>query len=288
MKTTVTEVAYAKVNLTMDVLEPRPDGYHDVKSVMQEVQLCDKVTLTRTDDDKLVLTSNVDTLPLDEDNTIIKAVRAFEKETGASVGGLSIHLEKNIPVEAGVGGGSSDAAAVLRGLDELYGRNKPLVEQTGMAAEVGSDVPFFLYGGTCIVEGKGDVVGRLAGLPDCWFVLCKPDFSLSTAEMYKRVDDQKLSDDRPDSLSVMLGLEWQELEFIAKRVGNVFEQVLTEEEQKAVSGIKETLLSCGAMGASMSGSGPLVYGIFEGEEEAKKAVDALKGTYSQVFLTQSV
>ena len=288
MKTTVTEVAYAKVNLTMDVLEPRPDGYHDVKSVMQEVQLCDKVTLTRTDDDKLVLTSNVDTLPLDEDNTIIKAVRAFEKETGASVGGLSIHLEKNIPVEAGVGGGSSDAAAVLRGLDELYGRNKPLGEQTGMAAEVGSDVPFFLYGGTCIVEGKGDVVGRLAGLPDCWFVLCKPDFSLSTAEMYKRVDDQKLSDDRPDSLSVMLGLEWQELEFIAKRVGNVFEQVLTEEEQKAVSGIKETLLSCGAMGASMSGSGPLVYGIFEGEEEAKKAVDALKATYSQVFLTQSV
>lgn len=288
MKTTVTEVAYAKVNLTMDVLEPRPDGYHDVKSVMQEVQLCDKVTLTRTDDDKLVLTSNVDTLPLDENNTIIKAVRAFEKETGASVGGLSIHLEKNIPVEAGVGGGSSDAAAVLRGLDELYGRNKPLVEQTGMAAEVGSDVPFFLYGGTCIVEGKGDVVGRLAGLPDCWFVLCKPDFSLSTAEMYKRVDDQKLSDDRPDSLSVMLGLEWQELEFIAKRVGNVFEQVLTEEEQKAVSGIKETLLSCGAMGASMSGSGPLVYGIFEGEEEAKKAVDALKATYSQVFLTQSV
>ena len=288
MKTTVTEVAYAKVNLTMDVLEPRPDGYHDVKSVMQEVQLCDKVTLTRTDDDKLVLTSNVDTLPLDEDNTIIKAVRAFEKETGASVGGLSIHLEKNIPVEAGVGGASSDAAAVLRGLDELYGRNKPLVEQTGMAAEVGSDVPFFLYGGTCIVEGKGDVVGRLAGLPDCWFVLCKPDFSLSTAEMYKRVDDQKLSDDRPDSLSVMLGLEWQELEFIAKRVGNVFEQVLTEEEQKAVSGIKETLLSCGAMGASMSGSGPLVYGIFEGEEEAKKAVDALKATYSQVFLTQSV
>ncbi|MDY4953637.1 MAG: 4-(cytidine 5'-diphospho)-2-C-methyl-D-erythritol kinase [Candidatus Onthomonas sp.] len=288
MKTTVTEVAYAKVNLTMDVLEPRPDGYHDVKSVMQEVQLCDKVTLTRTDDDKLVLTSNVDTLPLDEDNTIIKAVRAFEKETGASVGGLSIHLEKNIPVEAGVGGGSSDAAAVLRGLDELYGRNKPLVEQTGMAAEVGSDVPFFLYGGTCIVEGKGDVVGRLAGLPDCWFVLCKPDFSLSTAEMYKRVDDQKLSDDRPDSLSVMLGLEWQELEFVAKRVGNVFEQVLTEEEQKAVSGIKETLLSCGAMGASMSGSGPLVYGIFEGEEEAKKAVDALKATYSQVFLTQSV
>lgn len=288
MKTTVTEVAYAKVNLTMDVLEPRPDGYHDVKSVMQEVQLCDKVTLTRTDDDKLVLTSNVDTLPLDENNTIIKAVRAFEKETGASVGGLSIHLEKNIPVEAGVGGGSSDAAAVLRGLDELYGRNKPLVEQTGMAAEVGSDVPFFLYGGTCIVEGKGDVVGRLAGLPDCWFVLCKPDFSLSTAEMYKRVDDQKLSDDRPDSLSVMLGLEWQELEFVAKRVGNVFEQVLTEEEQKAVSGIKETLLSCGAMGASMSGSGPLVYGIFEGEEEAKKAVDALKATYSQVFLTQSV
>lgn len=288
MKTTVTEVAYAKVNLTMDVLEPRPDGYHDVKSVMQEVQLCDKVTLTRTDDDKLVLTSNVDTLPLDEDNTIIKAVRAFEKETGASVGGLSIHLEKNIPVEAGVGGGSSDAAAVLRGLDELYGRNKPLVEQTGMAAEVGSDVPFFLYGGTCIVEGKGDVVGRLAGLPDCWFVLCKPDFSLSTAEMYKRVDDQKLSDDRPDSLSVMLGLEWQELEFIAKRVGNVFEQVLTEEEQKAVSGIKETLLGCGAMGASMSGSGPLVYGIFEGEEEAKKAVDTLKATYSQVFLTQSV
>lgn len=287
MKMTVTEVAHAKLNLTLDVLEKLPDGYHAVKSVMQAVQLCDQVTLTKTEGTELVLTSNVDTVPLDENNTIIKAVRVFEKETGAAVGGLSIHLEKNIPVAAGVGGGSSDAAAVLRGLNELYGTNKSLYELLNISSKVGSDVPYCIYGGTCIVEGKGEQVGRLADLPSCWIVLCKPDFSLSTAEMYQRIDGVELTS-RPDIVTVMLGLDWQELSAVAKKVENVFEQVLTDEERNVISGIKETMLNNGAMGASMSGSGPLVYGIFDSEEEAKKAVDALQANYSQVFLTQPV
>lgn len=287
MKTTVTEKAYAKINLTLDVLEVREDGYHALKSVMQTVDLCDLVTLTKTETDGVVVTANVDNVPLDESNTVVAAVKAFEKKTGAAVGGLTIHLEKNIPVAAGVGGGSSDAAAVLRGLDSLFGTNMPVSELAKVGLDVGSDVPFCVYGGACVVEGRGEQVGRLTGLSPCWIVLCKPDFSLATKEMYQRIDGVELTS-RPDAVTVMLGLEWEDVEAVAKRVLNVFEEALTDEERKAVSSIKDTMLGCGAAGAAMSGSGPLVYGIFTDEIEAKKAVDTLQGTYSNVFLTEPV
>lgn len=285
MKTTVTEKAKAKINLTLDVLAVREDGYHDIKSVMQTVELCDQVTLTKTEEDGIKVTANVDTVPLDESNTVVAAVRAFEEKTGAAVGGLSIHLEKNIPVAAGIGGGSSDAAAVLRGLDKLYGTNLPVTELAKIGINVGSDVPFCVYGGTCVVEGRGEEVGRLTGLSSGWIVLCKPDFSLSSHEMYQRFGSEEM-EPQTDVVTVMLALEWEDVEAVAKRVQNVFETVLTDEERAAVSGIKETMLNCGAAGAAMSGSGPMVYGIFIDEAQAKKAVEALQATYSQVFLTE--
>lgn len=287
MKTTITEKACAKINLTLDVLAVRPDGYHDLKSVMQTVQLCDQVTLTKNEKEGIEVTANVDTVPTDESNIVVAAVKAFEEKTGVKVGGLTIHLEKKIPVAAGVGGGSSDAAAVLRGLNELYETKRASNELLEIANEVGSDVPYCVYGNTCIVEGRGNEVARLPGLPACSIVLCKPDFSLTSEEMYQRISGVELTD-RPDLLTVMMGLDWGELNSVAKRVKNVFEEVLSEEERAAVSGIKETLLSCGAIGAAMSGSGPMVYGIFADEADAKKAVDALQKTYSQVFLTEPV
>lgn len=287
MKTTVTRKAYAKINLSLEVLARRSDGYHDLKSVMQTVQLCDQVTLTKTQGTELVLTADMDTVPLDERNTMAKAVRAFVQETGISVGGLTIHLEKHIPIAAGVGGGSSDAAAVLWGLNDLYETNKGAIELAKIAVEVGSDVPYCVYSGACLVEGKGEQVARLPGLPACWIVLCKPDFSLSTADMYQRIDDAAPRC-KPDQVGLMLALDWEDLNEVAKRVENVFEAVLTEEERTTVSNIKTTMRDCGAAGAVMSGSGSLVYGIFADEAQAKKAVEVLQSTYAQVFLTQPV
>lgn len=287
MKTTVKEQAYAKINLTMDVLEKQLDGYHEIKSVMQALQLCDEITLTKTEGADLVLTSNWDTIPLDETNTAAKAVRAFENKTDVSVGGLTIHLEKKIPVEAGVGGGSSDAAAVLRGLNQMYETNLSHWELAELGEKVGADVPFCVYGNTAFVEGKGERVQPLIGLPACFIVLCKPDFSLSTTEMYQRIDEMEV-ENRPDVVGVLLGTEWEDVQAIAKRVSNVFEVAVPQEEKDVIAEIKKTMLDQGAIGAAMSGSGPLVYGIFTSNEKAKAAADALKATYSEVFLTQPV
>jgi 4-diphosphocytidyl-2-C-methyl-D-erythritol kinase len=291
MKTTVTEAAYAKLNLTLDVLEKLEDGYHSIKSIMQSVQLCDQVTLTRTDGTDVKLTSNVDTIPLDESNTAMAAVRAFEAQTGTTVGGLEIHIEKNIPVECGVGGGSSDAAAVLRGLNELYETNLPRVELAKIASGVGSDVPFCVFKDTSIVSGMGNEVEAVPGLSDCWFVLCKPDFNLSTAEMYERLDgvEPATKPDHPGMIMALGALSWaNDIASVAKRVENVFEVVLTGEERDAVADIKETLLDNGALGAAMSGSGPMTFGIFDDEAAAKKAADALQAKYKDVFLTEPV
>ena len=289
MKTTVTEAAYAKLNLTLDVLKKQDDGYHTIKSIMQSVQLCDQVTLTKTEGTEVKLTSNVDTIPLDESNTAMAAVRAFENKTERKVEGLEIHIEKNIPVECGAGGGSSDAAAVLRGLNELYETNLSRVELAKVAGNVGSDVPFCVMKNTSIVGGTGDEVEELPGLDDCWFVLCKPDFSLSTADMYERLDGVEPAT-RPDHAGMIMALgalSWaNDIASVAKRVENVFEVVLTGEERDAVADIKETLLDNGALGAAMSGSGPLTYGIFDNEEAAKKAVEALQAKYKDVFLTE--
>lgn len=287
MKTTVTEAAYAKLNLTLDVLEKLEDGYHKIKSIMQSVQLCDQITLTKTDGTDVTVTSNVDTIPLDESNTVIAAVRAFEKKTEIKVEGLTIHIEKNIPVECGAGGGSSDAAAVLRGLNEMYETGLPRYELAKIGIEVGSDVPFCIFKDTSIVDGKGDEVEAVPGLSDCWFVLCKPDFTLSTAEMYERMDGVEPAA-KPDHAGMIMSLGWDDIPSMAKRVANVFEVVLTGEERDAVADIKETLLDNGALGAAMSGSGPLTFGIFSDEAAAKKAAEALQAKYSEVFLTEPV
>ena len=287
MKTTVTEAAYAKLNLTLDVLDKVESGYHTIKSIMQSVELCDQITLTKTDGADVAVTSNVDTIPLDETNTVMKAVRAFEKKTEIKVEGLTIHIEKNIPVACGAGGGSSDAAAVLRGLNELYETGLPRYELASAGLDVGSDVPFCVFRDTSIVEGIGAQVESLPGLPDCWLVLCKPDFSLSTAEMYKRMDEVEPAS-KPDHVTMIVALGWGDMKAIGSRLENVFEVVLTGEERDAVADIKEILLNNGALGAAMTGSGPMTYGLFTDEDAAKKAVEALKEKYSEVFLTHPI
>lgn len=287
MKTTITERANAKINLTLEVLEKRSDGYHNLKSVMQSLQLCDEITLTRTGDGEVIVTSNQNGIPLDKTNTVAAAVGAFAEKTGVTVGGLTIHIEKKIPVAAGLAGGSSDAAAVLRGLNVLCETGLAPWKMAEIGMSVGSDVPYCVYSSCAIVEGKGERVSQLPGMPPCWIVLCKPGFSLSTPEMYRKMDKLELTV-RPKTANVLRGLRHQDLDVIAKHMGNVFEEVLTEEQRYVVDGIKKAMLDAGAIGALMSGSGPTTYGIFTELAAAEKSMEPLRQAYREVFLTQPV
>ena len=209
----------------------------------------------------------------------------FFHKTGTVCEGLSITLFKRIPMGAGLGGGSSDAAAVLRGLRKLYCPELPMRQLQRMSAEIGSDVPFCVRGETALVRGRGDEMIRLPKLPLCWFVICKPDFSFSTAEMFQRIDGlkrEKLS----DSSGLAKALEYQDMREISERLFNGFEQALPSDSP--IFAIKKRLLDAGARGACMTGSGSAVFGLFTEKETAEKAYEALSSDDCRLFLAESV
>ncbi len=284
---TWTEPAYAKINLSLDVLGKRPDGFHDLRMVMQSVSLHDDVTLTLDGGEGLRLATNVGFLPVDERNIAAVAARAFARHTGVSVDGLAIRIEKRIPVCAGTAGGSSDGAAVLRGLNRLFDTGLTLEELAHIGEEAGSDVPYCVLGGTALAEGRGERLKQLRALPACHIVLCKPAFPISTPELFRAIDAVRLRC-RPDTAGMMEALEQDDLHGVARRMFNVFEQALPAKRLGVVEEIRDTMIQRGAIGSCMSGSGPTVFGIFEGEREAKAAVDALKSTYPDTFLTVPV
>ena len=281
------EFAYAKINLTLDVLGKRPDGYHELVMVMQSVSLADTVTFTQTEEPGLTLTSNLGYLPGPDKNIAAIAARVFAERTGVSLDGLHIHLDKQIPVCAGTAGGSSDGAAVLRGLNLWVQTGLSLPARAKMGAEVGSDVPYCVLGCTALVEGRGEEVHYLPALPLCHIVLCKPNFSISTPELFRKIDEVKLRY-HPDTAGVIHALEEGDLAGVSRRMFNVFEQVLPASRRAVVEEIKNTLLDAGALGACMSGTGPTVFGIFEQEEAARTVCDELKRTYPETFLTHNV
>lgn len=284
---TLTEPAWAKINLTLDVLGKRPDGYHELKMVMQSVSLCDQVTMTLGEAEGLRLSTTLGFLPVDERNIAIMAARAFARHTGAELDQLTIHLEKHIPVCAGTAGGSSDGAAVLRGLNRLYGTGLTLEQLAKIGQEVGSDVPYCVLGGTALAQGRGEVLTPLPPLPDCHIVLCKPGFPVSTPELYHAIDNVRLRC-RPDTAGLMEALERQDLPGVAHRMFNVFEQALPAKRRNVIEEIKNTLIQQGALGACMSGSGPTVFGLFHREEDAARAAGELKGTFAETFAVKPV
>lgn len=283
----LTEPAYAKINLTLDVLGRRADGYHDLKMVMQSVSLCDQVTMSLGETEQLTLSTNLGFLPVDEKNIAVMAARAFARHTGADLSGLSMHIDKHIPVCAGTAGGSSDGAAVLRGLNRLFGTGLTPVELAKIGEEVGSDVPYCVLGGTALVQGRGEVVTPLTPLPACHLVLCKPGFPVSTPELYHAIDGIKIRC-RPDTAGLLGALEQGDLRGIAQRMFNVFEQALPPKRRAVIEEIKNTLIQHGALGACMSGSGPTVFGIFLSPEAAEAAAQQLKTSYSETFVAQPV
>ena len=216
-----------------------------------------------------------------------KAVHRISCHTGADLSGLEIELQKHIPVCAGTAGGSSDGAAVLRGLNRWFSCGLSLRHLAEIGEEVGSDVPYCVLGCTALAEGRGEKLTCLPALPDCHIVLCKPGFSVSTPELFRRIDELKLRF-HPDTAGVLAALEEGDLAGVSRRMFNVFEEALPAQRRAVVEEIKSTLLSRGALGACMSGTGPTVFGIFDNAESARSVADELKQSYAETFLTKNV
>ena len=280
------ELARAKLNLTLDILRKREDGYHDLRMVMQSVDLADRVTLETAESGGITAESDLDFLPRGEGNLAVRAAGVFLRETGLTLPGLRIRLEKRVPVCAGMGGGSSDAAAVLRGLRRMLCPEMPQAELERIGALVGSDVPFCVRGGTALAEGRGEVLTDLPPLPDCCLVICKPDFPISTPELFRAVRLRALRC-HPDTRGMTEALEAGDLEGVARRLYNVFEEFLPRRCQE-VGEIRGRLLELGAMGAAMTGSGPTVFGLFREEGAARGAAEDLRRRYRQTFFARPV
>ena len=281
----VEEKACAKVNLTLSVGEKRPDGYHEVETVMTGVGLHDTVTLYRNAGPWDKLECDPPVTERAGDNLCMKALRVFFEEFGPKKDFVTIRLEKTIPTQAGLGGGSSDAAAVLRALRTLYAPQMIDGQLEEMAARLGSDVPFFIRGGTALATGRGEKLAALPDMPPCWLVIVKPEESHSTAAMYAAIDSapQRVSG---DSRAVREGLEKGDLSAVAAGLSNDFQQVLPE--SSAVPAIVEALRQRGALNAQMTGSGSAVFGIFACRAGAEAAAEALKATYPRTFCVEQV
>ena len=284
-ETCVTEMANAKVNLTLCVGKKRPDGYHQVETVMTGVALGDTVTLERHPGirDELICLPPVTERV--EDNLCMKALRVFFAELGAREEYVTITLTKQIPTQAGLGGGSSDAAAVLRGLRRLYAPQLSDTRLEEMAAQLGSDVPYFIRGGTVLATGHGEQLTTLPPMPPCWFVVVKPEEGYATGAMYSAIDRAGAAK-WMDSQAVCQALAAGNLAGVAAGLDNDFQRVLPE--GSAVPEIVETLRQAGALNAQMTGSGSAVFGLFRDREAAEAAAAALQADYPRTFCVSQV
>lgn len=279
--------AFAKLNLTLDILGKREDGYHDLRMVMQSITLADTLTLEENQGEGLRVSANLRFLPTGEKNLAAAAALRFWEALGREPENLDIRIEKRIPVCAGMAGGSSDAAAVLQALNQRAGDPFSPKELARLGERVGSDVPYCVLGGTALAEGRGEVLTPLAPLPRCWVVACKPDFPISTPELFAQADRVKLRR-RPDTAGLVAALEAGDLGGVARRMYNVFEDVLPARLYTRVAEIKNILIQCGALGANMSGSGPTAFGLFDRLEAAQEARACLAQRYRDTFLCETV
>lgn len=277
--------AYAKVNLALDILRRREDGYHDMRMVMQTVSLCDTVTVEEAEQG-FTLCMEGFTPPEGKKTLEQRAAEAFFEAIGQPMPALRVSIEKKTPAYAGLGGGSADVAALLRILRDSYCPAMSCEELERIGFQIGSDMPFCVRGGTALAEGRGEVLADLMPLPDCWFVLCKPEFGIPTPTLFALVDGGEL-ERRPDIDGMMAALSARDLDGVAQRLGNVFEDVLPEAYHE-VFAIKQQLLELGALNAAMSGSGPTVFGIFREEAAARYAMETLKPQYPQTYLAKPV
>lgn len=275
--------AFAKINLGLDVVRRLENGYHEVKMVMQTVGIYDELTLTRTQEG-ITVTTDHEELPTDDNNLIYKAAKIMMEEYHIP-SGIHIHLKKNIPVAAGMAGGSTDAAATFKGINRMFDLDCTLEELMRLGVRVGADVPYCVLGGTALAEGIGEKLTSLNPAPDCYVLVVKPDISVSTKEVYEHLDAEGITQ-HPD-IDGMVEAIWEEsLQGILDRMGNVLENV-TVEKYPVIDLLKRRLRELGALNSLMSGSGPTVFGIFINERIAREAFEQMKAENPQcrVFLT---
>lgn len=276
--------SYAKINLTLDVLSKRPDGYHNVEMIMQTVSLYDLILVDKTEKN-ISISTNLKYLPVNEKNIAYKAALEFFKYT-CITGGCKIMIHKNIPVAAGLAGGSGNAAAVLCSLDKLYNTNLPSDELMNIASKLGADVPYCIMGGTALATGIGEILTPLPSIPKCNILMVKPPISVSTAAIYEAIDTAEI-DKRPNTNAMIDAIKRQDLRLLAQNLSNVMGNV-TETMHPIVKGIRRKMLMNGALGAVMSGSGPTVFGIFPDYETAKKSHDSFYYQFKEVYLVSAI
>jgi 4-diphosphocytidyl-2-C-methyl-D-erythritol kinase len=280
--TVLRETAYAKVNLTLDVLEKRADGYHDLRSVMQTISLCDELEITLGTGAWSVSCADA-AVPTGEDNLILRAARAYCEAASVEPNGVQVALTKRIPMQAGLGGGSADAAAMLRALNR-HDQKLTMEQLCTVAEQVGADVPFCVVGGTRLCEGKGERMTALPSLPACWFVVCKPEFSIATPALFRQLDEHPQLRASGVPMAEAALLEGKLPEGV---LTNRFECLL-EQMHPEIPHLREVLLAHGACLASLSGTGSAYFGLFEEESSARAAQAALQAEFPQVFLAQPV
>lgn len=271
------EKAWAKLNISLDVTDRRSDGYHNMIMVMQTVSLFDDVTVSLASGSLVRAKSNLSFIPGDERNLAVRAALRYLEAIGKSGQGVSIVLDKHIPVGAGMGGGSSDAAAVLRALNRLFGSPLSLSELEALSVSIGSDVSFCVAGGTSLATGRGEILSPLPPMPDCLFVICKPEFSISTPELFRKLDQISLRH-HPDTTGLVQALEQGDLKNLCRRMYNVFEDV-DDRRLRAVSVIKNAMLDAGSLGTIMTGTGSAVFGVFPPETDVSRLCADLRREY---------
>ena len=284
--TTLYEPAYAKLNLTLDVLGKRDDGYHDLKSVMQTVSLQDDIEIDVGTGKPWCLKCDKDGIPCDSRNLAWKAAKIYCDTLEKDPDGLEIRITKRIPSQAGMGGGSSDAAAVLRALNAYYGNPMSIDALAELGAQVGSDVPFCVAGGTCMCEGRGEKLRRLPNMPDCIFVVCKPEFPVSTPVLFKKIDEVEIAE-HPNHMAMENALIAGDLDQVAQNIFNVFDPVVTADHPE-LDDIKALFRQCGAVAYQMTGSGSATFAIVHKIQTAEKICNMLKDNYQDIFICKPV
>ncbi|MGI6512770.1 MAG: 4-(cytidine 5'-diphospho)-2-C-methyl-D-erythritol kinase [Syntrophomonadaceae bacterium] len=279
----ITVSAPAKINLTLDVLGKRADGYHNIESVMHQINLCDQVCVTQIPEG-IEVYSNRGELPGGKTNLAYRAAEAMVSKLGIKTG-FRIFLEKNIPLGAGLAGGSTNAAAVIKAIDQLLGLNMHLRDMLEIGQRTGSDVPFCLLGDTAIARGRGELLTRVNRRIKLHLLLVNPGFQVSTARIYNLLDQETITD-RPDSVRMAAALANGDFAGVVSSLNNVMEKV-TLKLHPEVAGIKDNLVQAGAAGALMSGSGPTVFGLFSDAEAAHRAFQVIKGFYPYTFCCSS-
>lgn len=279
----ITKKAYAKINLGLDVVRRLENGYHEVRMVMQTMGIYDELTFTKLPEG-IELSSNHGSLAMDESNLIYKAIRLMQDKYSIK-GGVKAHLVKNIPIAAGLAGGSTDAAATLKAMNELFELGASEKELMEIGVKIGADVPYCVMGGTALAEGIGEKLTALSPMPKCYLLVAKPPIDVSTKYVYEHLDAEGVKV-HPDIDGMVAAVQKQNLAGVTERMANVLEEV-TIKKHPVISQIKEAMLEMGAENSLMSGSGPTVFGVFSEEQAAKTAYESLKLRFADatIFVT---